>query len=158
MYYLFGCITPVPTIGGIEAHHNQGMEYIFFYEYTLIDLEDDSVIERGRINQYITNKSNVFQPTRILDSIADNSADVGMYPELPEMRWTGLELFGIGSTFLLILGEVIMLVEYYDLYINKVKHQDGSLVRSGLDLLYLLPLIVLLIVIILIVYKYNIKK
>src|SRR5699024_9760712 len=79
MHLLIGRISEMPKISGIAANHNDKFGSIFLYEYVLVDLSDDSVLEIRKFNTYLTNRRTIYRGMPWTGDKDDEEADY--YPE-----------------------------------------------------------------------------
>ncbi|KAI2799853.1 hypothetical protein BLOT_014281 [Blomia tropicalis] len=155
MHCLIGRISPMPKINGIRAYHGDRDGTIFLYEYVLFDLIEENVIEITSYHEYLTNQPKTYRGTPLTN---EDGEEVGLYPELPLMEWTNIELVIFSFFILMANGSMVMLLEYYNIYPAKIKDQQGSLYRSLLDVLISLIPCVFLLGIVTLTYKYCIKR
>ena len=153
MHLLIGSQVPIGQIVGIQAHHNDKHGAIFLYEYVLIDLPTDKVLEVGRIEQYLTNKPTTYR-TKLLCK-TDN--EMGLFTRLP-ITWNYTELGFIAGMIIVLNAFLIILAEYFTICPLRCKHQDGSLYCSLFIIVCVMPISVFVLTVVTLCYKYYIKR
>lgn len=148
-----GSLTPL-EISSIAINHGSRRGSIFLFDYILKDLSDDSVIEVVSFNTYLTNRKVVYRGRPWFEG-QDGKDDY--YPEVPVLELTYAEVVHIGTFIVLASGCAVLLVERNNLYYESIRKEDGSLIRSLMDILYLAPCFLLLLPAIVMSYKYYFK-
>lgn len=144
----------MPPIYAIRANHNDpNNNFIFFYEWVLMDLKDNSIIEKKVVCEYIENKQKPF----FGKECHKDGNDVGLYPELPVMEITRIEFVMITAFILLLIGALVMVFEFYNLYFICVD-ENGSLYRSFQDIMFISPIVLIVLLGTILLYKYYIKR
>lgn len=146
----------MPTLVGVRANTNDANNLgIFFYEFVLIDLKDDSVLDKRNVCEYIDNQQRLFygKPSYVLEG----ENEVGVYPELPLQELNLFELAIIAGFILFFISMMVILFESYNLYLTCTR-EDGSLIRSLQDIIFIVPLSLLLQASTVTLYKHFIKK
>ena len=131
MNLLISMVRPIKSINGIRANHNDLKGFIFLYDYVLIDLNTENVMEICQINQYITNRSTIYRGKMFRKKEIENNPDL-LIPLIPVI-WTRIELIIVGSLVAISDALFVMLCEYFNLYLFNYD-QDGSLYRSFQDI------------------------
>ena len=169
MHCIIRRLTPMPTIQGIRASHSNRFHStktsksssIFFYEFELRDRTaassaDEKVVEFRLILDYIEFQPRIFRG--FLPKNLNDDAMVGVYPEIPIIEMSMIEM-AIFSCFTIVLsGTLCMLLEHSNFYLYKQQERQGSLYRSLQDLVFIGPVVLLVLFGNIFVYKYNIKR
>ncbi|KAJ6219669.1 hypothetical protein RDWZM_005481 [Blomia tropicalis] len=99
MHYLVGRLTALPPVTGIRAYHSEHAGTIFFYDYKIIDLMNDVIIEDMFIMDHITNKHQIFrgfQSSKIeepkIEPMADQQVNKKNETNSNLNEWTFIEL------------------------------------------------------------------
>lgn len=138
---------------GFKAYHSEKNELIYFFEYTIFvsnDSENFSILESKPIGEYITHKMQLFRPKEIIAS--ENN-----HPKLPPIKLDIYEKIIFTLTSLFLLASLVMLFEFFNLYMSPHNKEHGSMVRTAFDVFYSLIFILILILIIF-WYKYSVKE
>lgn len=153
MHYQFSRPTPMPPITGIRANHGDLYGDIFFFDYILIDLNTNCVIEERKFEQYITNRAHIYRGTvQVVRDYAEDHIWLSMFIKLTCVEWLAFCSFTILAT-----GCIVMLFEHFNLYFfNQL--DDGSLYRSLMDIFCVTPITLNLFIIALHLYKYTLKR
>ncbi|OTF83071.1 hypothetical protein BLA29_007103, partial [Euroglyphus maynei] len=167
MHCIIKRLTPMPPIQGIRANHSNRLQStksfskssaIFFYEFELRDrtagVEEEKVVDFRLILDYIEFRPRIFRgfiPKNLND-------DAGVYPEIPILEMSTLEMAIFACMVIVLSGTLCMLLEYGNLYLFKRQERHGSLYRSGQDLVFVAPVVLLMLMGNIFVYKYNIKR
>lgn len=155
LHLFIGSLTPL-EIASIAINHGSRHGSIFLFDYILRDLSDDSVIEVVVFNTYLTDQKLILHGQ--LWAGEENGHDDDYIPEIPILELTLAETVLICVFLILACGGAVVLVEHFNLYTdNSLREEDGSLLRSLLDILYIAPLSVLLLSVVVMSYKYYFK-
>ena len=159
MHCLIGRVTPMPPISYIRISHGDKNGSIFLYEYILISLPEEQIMEVRRFNTYLTNKATDYKGKVVTDTV--QGGEFCSFPIIPQIKWTTIELAIISSVIIMFTGSVVLIIEYYNnLYIiiaDDNLQQEGSMWRTLLDVIYVSPLALLLLVVLSIPYKFFMK-
>ena len=163
MHYLVGRLTALPPVTGIRAYHSEHAGTIFFYDYKIIDLMNDVIIEDMFIMDHITNKHQIFrgfQSSKIeepkIEPMADQQVNKKNETNSNLNEWTFIELLIIFMFIVISIGWFILMFEYFNWYFINEK-DDGSLFRSLMDILFVCPIMFWILAIIIFIYKKRIK-
>lgn len=116
-----------------------------------------TVLQVCRFNTYLTNRYAIYRGKQWTE--VDDEDDEDYYPELPILEWTMVEMTELGVFFVIACATAVMLFEYYDLYYSPTAvTDDGSLYRSLWDILYTIPVAIILLVVTTVSYKYYFKR
>lgn len=162
MHMLIGSLKPLTKgkgkgrISGIRISHGDVFGSIFLYEYVLVNAQDDEIVEVRRFNTYITKKHVIYRGVSVANFEDENEEEGMNFPELPRVLLTNVEALIILALVVILSGTLVIIFEYYNWYpVNQI--QDGSLVRSLLDVLFITTLVSPFGMIVLI-FKFYIKK
>ena len=144
MIVQLGSIIKMSLINGIRASHGDKKGNIFLYDYVLIDMNEDTVLEERIFMQFITNKPAIFRGriAQLSNSTKAELQDSNRTNFLVE--WTRTELVIIFCWLIMTSGGMVMFLEYFNGYFVCQK-DDGSLFRSLFDILFVTPITLMLL-------------